>query len=208
MKNVTISASLLNSWAYIWQASEEYQEEALASLKNYLYRIKTPPSWQMTRGIDFEDLAIAGQVPTFSPIIAGGQYQVYAEKVYKIAGLNVKLRGYVDVVKAGQIYDLKRTTRYEFPKYIDSYQHWCYFALIPEAYKFTYLVGSGYSKAPYDNTVNFHYEEYYNDGQADARVIQAINQFITWLKMMNLYEVYINNFQYEKADLKIENEEE
>lgn len=194
-----ITASLLNSWNYLWQVDEEYQENAMQDLVNYLHRIKTPTNEAMQRGIDFEALAIMGQVPIISDLIKDGQFQVYAEKTYMIDGLEFKLLGYLDVLKAGVIYDIKRNTKYEFPKYEESYQHWCYFALVPEAYEFRYLVGAGYTPEAYNDTVTIHTSEvYHNDGQADFRIITAIRQFISWLKVQGLYDVYVKNYTLEE----------
>lgn len=192
-----ITASLLNSWNYIWESEEEWQEKSYQDFLNTLHRVKTETTPAMQRGIEFEAMCVAGEVPPISNIIRGGQFQVYAEKVYEIDGQQFKLLGYIDVIKAGKIYDIKRNTKYEYGKYESSYQHWCYLALIENAYEFTYLIGAGYSNQPYDDKVEIHEETYFNDGQADLRVIKAIQQFVSWLKAQGLYDVYVNNFTIE-----------
>lgn len=196
-----VSASLLNSWAYIWQTDEDYQEKTLnefiAQIKGQ--KLETTPAMQ--RGIDFENLAVAGHVPEISPIIAGGQYQVFGEKVLNVDGLDVAVRGYLDCLKAGVIYDIKRTTKYEYPKYAESYQHHVYFMLVPESNRFTYLIGSGYGEEPYSDKVEFHYETYYNSGKSQQIIEKAIRQFWAWLKNRNLWEDYVANYTIiEKGD--------
>lgn len=190
-----ITASLLGSWNYMFQVDDMYQEQAYESFLDTINGIRTPPNEFMQNGIDFENLAINGQIPIISETIKGGQFQVYAEKIYEIDGMTFKLLGYLDVLKAGIIYDIKRVVKYEYPKYSESYQHWCYMALVPESYKFRYLIGAGYSKAPYDDKVEIiTHEEYLNDGTADDRVIEAIRQFISWLKQRDLFETYVKNY--------------
>lgn len=195
-----VSASLLNSWKYLWECPESFQEKVYEGFVNSLKRIKTPPTEAMQRGIDFEKLCDNGDVPIISGIIKGGQFQYYAEKIYKIDNQEFKLVGYLDCLKEGEIFDIKRNTRYEYGKYRTSYQHWCYFALVPEAFKFTYLIGSGYSKNPYDESVEIHQESYENNGTADYKVISAVKQFVAWLKTMDLYDLYVKNFEIKENE--------
>lgn len=192
-----ITATLLNSWNYMWEAHENWQEKAKQDFENYLRRIRTPPTWQMQRGIDYEELVVNGGVPEVSQKVAGGAFQVYAEKVIEVDGIKYKILGYLDALKEGIIHDFKRTTKYEFPKYINSYQHWVYFTLIPEAYQFNYEVASGYTELPYDTSVRLHEEVYHNDGFAEARIVEAIRQLVSWLKINNLYEIYKQNYKEE-----------
>jgi len=149
----------------------------------------------MQRGIDFEKLAVAGKVPIISDLIKGGYYQYYAERNLKVDGEIYKLVGYLDCLKAGVIYDIKRNTKYEFGKYLNSYQHHCYFVLVPEAYKFVYLVGAGYTAEPFNEKVSIHTnEEYYNDGKSVEYIKHTISLFVHWLKAQGLYEIYEKNF--------------
>ena len=190
-----ISATLLNSWGYMWQCDENYQEQAYSNFLDYINRVKTPPTDAMQRGIDFEALACTGNVPIISNIIKGGQFQYYGEKTLIVDEQKYKLVGYLDCLKAGVIYDIKRNTRYEFGKYAESYQHHCYFVLVPEAYKFVYLVGAGYTSAPYDEKVEIHTnEEYLNDGKSLELITTTIRDFVAWLKAQGLYEIYEKNF--------------
>lgn len=192
-----ITATLLNSWNYLWEAHDDWYEKSRQDFENYLRRIKTPPTWQMQRGLDYEELVINGGVPEISQKVKDGAYQVCAEKVIEVDGVKYKLLGYLDVLKAGIITDLKRTTKYEFPKYMNSYQHWVYFTLIPNAYQFDYEVAYGHSELPYDTTVQFTTETYHNDGQAESRIKEAIRQLISWLKINNLHEIYKENYKEE-----------
>ena len=192
---LSVSASLLNGWAYIWEAYNE--EYALKAKEEFIDRIKGKPfepTEAMQRGIDFEELAVAGQIPEISPIIAGGQHQVWATRIIEVDGIKVQLRGFLDTLKAGVIYDIKRTGQYEYPKYRTSYQHHIYFLLVPAAKRFEYLVGSGTTKEAYNKYVYFHREVYYNDGTSEQIIKNAIRGFWEWLKLHGVWEDYVKNF--------------
>ena len=49
----------------------------------------------------------------------------------------------MDVLKAGIIYDIKRSDTYEVGKYIDSPQHPMYMACVSQAKEFVYLISDG-----------------------------------------------------------------
>lgn len=193
-----ISASLLNSWAYLWEADEKWKDKVFEEFKQRLHGVRLPKTEAMQRGIDFEELAINGGVPIISQEIQGGVYQVYAQRYINVDGVDYKLLGYLDVLKSGVIMDTKRNNQYEYGKYQTSYQHPMYFVLIPEAYEFRYLVGAGFSKAPYDPSVTIHREIYKNDGKSLETIIEAIRQFVSWLKANDLYEVYVENYKVEE----------
>lgn len=76
-------------------------------------------------------------------IIVGGQLQFKASKEIVVDGMTLLLYGRLDALKAGAIYDIKFSSKYERGKYIDSPQHPTYLELIPEAQDFTYLVSNG-----------------------------------------------------------------
>lgn len=196
-----ITASLFGSWNWLLNSTDEWREKNYNDFVNTLHGIRAERTPAMQRGIDFEALAMDGGVPEISQKIKGGAFQVYAEKIIVVDGIKYKLLGFMDALKAGVISDTKRNNRYEYGNYMDSMQHWCYFVLAPKAYRFDYLIGSGYSKAPYDATVTLHEESYYNDGLAEERVKEATRQLVSWLKAQNLYEVYKKNYEIkEKTD--------
>ncbi|MBO6266803.1 MAG: hypothetical protein J6M06_01080 [Synergistaceae bacterium] len=76
-------------------------------------------------------------------IIIGGQLQFKASKEITVGGMTLLLYGRLDALKAGEIFDIKFSSKYERGKYIGSTQHPVYLDLIPEAQRFTYLVSNG-----------------------------------------------------------------
>lgn len=180
-----ITASLLNSWNYIFDCNPDYSKEAFDSFVKTLNRIKEPPNFYMKRGIEFEEkCCYSNEHPLITNIIEGGAFQVYAEKDLCVDGMDIKLLGYLDVLKAGVIYDIKRVNKYDTQKYFTSYQHHVYFALVPESNKFVYLIGAG----NYDNALEYYTETYYREEALD--IVTVIETFFNWLKENNLFEVY------------------
>jgi len=183
-----ITATLLNSWNYIYQAKPEYQQDALDSFVKTLKRIKEPPNFFMQRGLDFEKDCYNGQVPIISDIVRDAAHQVYAEKELIVDGYKIKLLGYLDALKEGIIYDIKRVNDYDLQKYFGSYQHHIYFELIPEATNFVYLVAAGQN-----NNVNIFFEEYSRDEMIDIK--EVIHSFFQFLEKNDLMQTYIENWQ-------------
>jgi hypothetical protein len=175
-----ITTSLLNSWAYIFNAEdEEKSQKALNEFINSLNKIPIATNFFMQRGIDFEDECVEGKVPGISEVIKDGVFQAVAMKDVKIHGTNVLMYGRLDCLKAGKIYDIKRVSKYETQKYYNSYQHHFYMELIPEALEFHYLINDG------DKT---YWESYTRDEKKD--IISVIASFYKWLKDNNLWETY------------------
>jgi len=183
-----ITASLLNSWGYIFKANEEYADKAYEDFVKTLNRIKIEPTFYMKRGIFFEKKCVEGKVPEISNVIEGGAFQAYFEKDLEVDDYDIRILGYLDVLKEGIIYDIKRVSKYERPKYLDSFQHHVYMELVPEAKEFNYLVASG-SK---DENVDIFTETYRRDEAQDVRII--IKQFFNWLQENNLFDLYLQNF--------------
>lgn len=76
-------------------------------------------------------------------IIRGAQLQHKVSKEIVVDGMTLLLYGRLDALKAGTIYDIKFSPKYERGKYIESTQHPTYLELIPEAQRFIYLVSNG-----------------------------------------------------------------
>ena len=187
-----VTASLLNSWAYMFECKPEYAEDAHKSFLNTLARIKTPPNKYMLAGIDFEKKVYDGQVEILSELCKDGAFQVYIEKEYEIQDLPIKVLGYIDVLKEGIIYDIKRVTKYDVGKYFWSRQHHVYMNLVPEAKEFAYLAAAGYS----DDNIEIHTEVYRRDDIIDLQDI--INEFFRWLKVNNLFNDYLKHWDISK----------
>jgi hypothetical protein len=191
-KVLKITASLLNSWAYIYTCNLEYQQDAYESFYKTLQRIKEPPTEAMLKGIKFEKKCYDNQVPMISNIIENGAYQVYAEKTLMVDNYEVKVLGYLDVLKQGVIYDIKRTMQYDLQKYYHAYQHHTYLYLIDEADSFVYLVAQGYS----DDSINIYTEVYDRADSIPMDII--IKNFYDYLKQNDLFNVYVQNWSIEK----------
>lgn len=186
-----ITATLLNSWNYIYQAKPEYQKDAFESFLKTLQRIKEPPNFFMKRGLEFEDACYNGEVPIISDIVRGGAFQVYAEKDIEVDGYSIRMLGYLDALKEGTIYDIKRVNRYDLQKYFSSYQHHIYFELVPEATDFVYLIGSGSGV-----NVNVYFEQYTRQEMIDIKGV--IHNFFQFLDENDLTQTYIENWKIDE----------
>lgn len=186
-----ITATLLNSWNYIYQAKPEYQKDAFESFVNYLNRIKEPPNFFMKRGLQFEEECYNGEVPIISDIVRNGAFQVYAEKDIEVDGYSIRLLGYLDALKEGVIYDIKRVNQYDLQKYFGSYQHHIYFELVPEATDFVYLIGAGSGE-----NVNVYFEQYTRQEMIDIKGV--IHNFFQFLDENDLTQTYIENWKIDE----------
>ena len=193
-----LTHSLLAAW--LWaikdtQSEQDHMEEFMLTLR----RQPTPKTEAMQAGIDFEDLVTAivnkeyraeghgtqdqhkwyGAAVKVASEVSGGQLQYKAKKELTISGTDVLLYGRLDALKAGTIYDIKFSKRYERGKYIDSTQHPVYLELIPEASSFTYLISNG---------IDVWTETYRRD--ETKSIIPTIETFFEWLDSMGLMEEY------------------
>jgi hypothetical protein len=179
-----VTTTLLNSWHYLWKVDEQYQDNAWQDFVDLLNKVRKPPNEAMQRGIQFEADCVAGMVPGISEIIKDGVFQYSASKETKVAGEAVLLYGKIDVLKAGIIYDIKSTSKYELQKYHDSVQHHMYLTMVPNAVKFVYLINNGHET----------FIETYR--REEIRALEPlIEQFYAWLKQKNLWEVYTSKWQ-------------
>lgn len=179
-----ITTTLLNSWSYLWKADDEYADNAWKDFINLLNRNRQPPNEAMIRGIQFEADCVAGLVPGISEVIQGGTFQYTAKKEIEVAGVSVLLYGKIDILKAGIIYDIKSTSKYELQKYHDSMQHHMYMTMVPNAVKFVYLINNGHET----------YVETYRRDEIKP-VEPTISTFYQWLKDKKLWELYTTKWQ-------------
>jgi len=184
-----VTATLLNSWNYIYEVDDDKTKEAFDSFVKTLQRIKEPPNFFMQRGLDFEKDCYNGLVPDISKVIRDGAFQVYVEKQIKVDDLDVKLVGVLDCLKEGVIYDIKRVNQYDLQKYYQSYQHQMYFEMVEDADKFVYLVAAGTN----NEYVSFYQEEYTRADKID--IAQVISNFFKFLRDNKLWETYIKNWE-------------
>ena len=157
-----ITQSLLSAWNWIYSAPEGWEESAFESFMQTLRREPTERNDAMQNGLDFEAECYrqAAGLPrdphekwepgilAIAENIKGAATQVKASCDIEVSGRKFLLYGILDALKAGQIYDIKFSTKplsssFEYGKYLGSAQHPAYLRIVPEADRFTYLVSDG-----------------------------------------------------------------
>ena len=125
-------------------------------------------------------------------IVQGGQWQVHVDTDLHVAGRDLWLHGFCDVVKAGVIYDIKFKNKSFggldlYGSYRNHSQHSAYLRCLPEAYEFVYLVSDG----------DELYTEAYN--RLNSRPIEEIiAEFFAWLETQpELLQIYEERWQVE-----------
>lgn len=196
MDRYLVTHSLLSSWLYAIRENPyedaTTERDPMKEFMTTLRRESTEPTDAMLKGIAFEDLVtsiVDGRGDTrnrwyeaaseVADIVRGGVLQYSAKRQAVVNGIPVLLHGRLDGLKAGTIYDIKYSEGYEAGKYIDSSQHPMYFALVPEARRFTYLVSNGTYVWP---------ETYRREESAD--ILELVGQFFAWLDAFGLTETY------------------
>lgn len=206
-----ITKSLLNSWQDIWDCEEWVHEkeddeisyedkleatrqEKVQEFINYLNRLPIPDNEAMKKGREFEDIVCAGLDPEFSKYVKGGAFQVKVAREVDVDGVPITLYGILDVLKAGRIMDIKRTSRYKEHKFKTHHDHAMYMYLVPEAIDFTYLVADDNieSKDEEKRKSGYHYENYIRENSED--IIKTVSQFLSWLKANDLFDVFTRNW--------------
>lgn len=197
-----LTQSLLSSWLYYPRAEDAYTDSAKASFLAALRRDRQETTKAMEDGIRFEGLVnalVAGEAidpPNeawgktarhFAKTCAGGVPQVPVTGELSVSGMDFVLYGVCDYVKAGIIYDIKKTGRYEYGKYASSPQHPMYLHLLPEAARFDYLVFDG----------TFCYRETYRRGDFPP-IETTIAEFIRYLRDSGEMDLYTANWAMNK----------
>lgn len=168
------------------------REEFLKALR----REPTETTEAMQNGIEFEDLvtAIINQnydeshkwieaAQKVADIVRGGKLQYKAKKPVEVSGEKFLLYGRLDVLKAGQIMDIKFSKSYDRGKYLTSTQHPTYLELIPEAEQFTYVISNG----------NDVWTETYRREETPS-IFPIIEDFMAYLKTSGLWETYTQHW--------------
>lgn len=188
-----ITQSLLSSWLYTYKSDDGYDD----FLKT-LHREPIQPTRAMLEGQRFENclnsvLNGAEIEPTHEwyhpimelyPTLYGAQQQVSLSRDMTIDDTKFVLYGVLDYLKAGVIYDTKFSKSYDVGKYIDSPQHPAYFALVPEAYEFNYLICDG----------KYIYKETYRPDEVEP-IEYTIKYFLDFLGNLSLLEIYKENWR-------------
>lgn len=188
-----ITQSLLSSWNYLYK-----KEDGMDEFISALLRKRTPPTKAMLDGTRFEGMVNAvcnGRpleeendlypvVMQTADIVRGAQQQVKLSRNMVIGGINFVLYGVLDYLKAGVIYDTKFSKTYHYGKYLDSPQHPMYFALVPEAKRFEYIICDG----------SWVYREAYEPDDVEP-IERTIEQFLKFLDRHDLFGLYSENWR-------------
>lgn len=187
-----ITQSLLSAWDYVYKKEDGY-EDFLSALK----REKKPPTQAMLDGRKFEGLVnsaldgkpIPEDIDWYQPVmqlskyLSGSQQQVEIRRVVEIDGVQFQLHGILDFLRSGIIYDTKFSKTYKVGKYRDSPQHPMYFALVPEAYEFQYLICDG----------TYLYRETYRPDDTEP-VEKEIRLFMNFLEQRDLIDIFVKKW--------------
>lgn len=186
-----ITPTLLNSWKYLLESDYSSLEEFIKTLK------KEPieDTSRFEKGNQFEEYMVANYPETLN-----GCFQVKLYKEIVVDGIKYLLYGKADCIKAGIITDYKHTSVYDVGKFYGSYQTAIYMELCLEAYKMQYVICNNFNKDKMTNNwqedkeqLNLFKEEYQrNELKIDLN--QEIRMFMSWLKAMNLLEIYQENW--------------
>lgn len=191
-----ITQSLLSAFGYTFDAYDG--EGAYESFLKTLKREPIEKTDAMTNGIEFENevykaaLSLPRRqhpkweqgIESVAEIIKTAPVQVKAQREITVGGVDFLVYGILDALKEGVIYDVKFSSK-SFGsaelagKYLNSPQHPVYLYLVPEAYKFEYLVSDGKDL----------YRESY-DRQETRDISEIIAEFLATINEMGLLDVY------------------
>ncbi len=188
MSKYLITPSLLNSWKYAISLENEYGN--LEDFKKVLSREQFESNEAIELGFKFEDFMIKNYKPT-----KNGCYQVKLSKNIKTNTGEYVLYGRLDCLKAGTIYDYKYTDSYDVGNFYGSYQTLIYFELCEEAEEFCYLISNNYKEGKTLEEINLYRENYLRDSLKDIDIKQEIDNFISWLKTNELYNLYCEKWE-------------
>lgn len=188
-----ITQSLLSAWQWSF-ILENGHEDFLKTLN----RDPLKPTKAMLDGNKFENIlnaVLSGAtiepdhewykpIMELYPILQGAQQQVRLARDITVHGINFVCYGVLDFLKAGIIYDTKYSKTYRVGKYFESPQHPMYFALVPEAREFNYLICDG----------KYVYKETYHP--ADTEPIEdTIGNFMKFLDRLDLVDIYCDKWR-------------
>lgn len=188
MAKYRLTQSLLSSWLWSYKKENGFQE-FVRDLNLYPKK----PTEQILNGIQYENCLnsilkgeqISESHKWYKPLsemaeeLNGSQQQVDIISDLMVDGVMFQLHGILDYLKAGVIYDCKFSEHYQLNKFLLSSQHPMYFKLVPEAYKFIYIISDG----------RFVYREtYYPEDTVPIETL--IRQFMRFLDHYNLIETY------------------
>jgi hypothetical protein len=183
---IFISPTFLDSFRYFRNAEDEYADKARQDLIDRLNGVSVT-SDAMQKGIDFEQSVcdyidgkgapeegtpLFGIVSKISGHVRGASRQVH---VSALISPGITVHGYIDFLRGNTIYDVKTTSKYEFPKYLRNCQHIAYMAA---------LKGQGIRTFRYlatDFTDVFVEEYFWRDAMLDD-LSGRVGEFLSYLE--------------------------
>jgi len=201
-----ITASLLNSFNWYNNCPPSWREKALYDLTNYLNRAPFEPNDYMKLGQEYEKqvqkltqgMKVENLIPTtttMAQLVAGGAWQVKIKGRITIDEQKYFLSGRIDVLRKGEIIDIKTTQEYKGEdKYLGTTQHLLYlYSAHSQNWKhdtFKYLV-SDFKEI---HEVKFQVDDW---DLLHVEVHRVISEFINFLnKYPELKNAYDNTFCY------------
>jgi hypothetical protein len=191
-----IYPTLLDGFSFYKRSEDENAKQDMLDRINRVERPKTPP---MLRGIAFNGLVddaacgllrVAGDVAVedvtcpawileaYAARFRDAARQVYVEAPLETSYGSVLIYGFMDETVADTGYEIKTTSKYEFPKYLHNWQHPAYLHCMRhngvDVHKFVYMA------------TDFRqiYEEAYRYREEDTdRLVSVCNEFIEFLEI-------------------------
>lgn len=199
---IHITKTLLESWRYCFSCAEGYEDEAYADFLRTIRREPGETTEAMLNGLAFEDRCYrAAEGKTIrsdakwregalkvGEIIRGAQIQVPISRPIEVDGTTYLLKGVLDALRAGVIYDVKFLNKSlgsadVYGKWLNCTQHPAYFYLVPEAHEFQYVGSDG---------EDVYIETYQRDQSPDIHEI--IHDFLEFLKSEGLTDVFMEKW--------------
>lgn len=195
-RRLLITQSLLSAWQWQYKAfaPQSSHQEFLQTLR----REKTRPNQAMLDGIKFENMVTeyckgisppedhewAEGIQGVGNHVRGCQFQVPAYRDITVDGIPFLLYGRLDGLRAGIVFDIKFSRGYRVGKYWDSPQHPAYFACVPEARRFDYIIYTGRDVCV----------ESYTPAETEP-IEKTIRDFLRYLEDTGLDEIYCKKWE-------------
>ena len=207
MKQLYLTPTLLNSWQYYINSPISQEEQAKTSFINCLNKVKTEPTPDMIRGLDFEKDVydfLEGKIDLIEPtafevsqVVKGSMFQVpLMKKLLDFEDCEIHIFGIADCINKDTIYDIKNVRSYDIGKYSNSLQHKIYLCATL-ADKFEYVISDG----------SCVFKEGYNKSpKMEQELKTSILEFLNWLKINNIFDVYVNLWDAKEKLELMENE--
>ena len=200
---IHITKTLLESWRYCFNCAEGYEDEAYTDFLKTLRREPSETTEAMLNGLAFEDRCYrAAEGKTIrsdakwregamkvGEIIRGAQIQVPISRPIEVDGTTYLLKGILDALRAGVIYDVKFLNKSlgsadVYGKWLNCTQHPAYFYLVPEAHEFQYVGSDG---------SDVYIETYQRD--QTPYIGEIIHDFLEFLKGEGLMDVFAERWE-------------